>query len=144
MIYLDSSSLLKLIWEEPETEAVRSVINAESEAVVSELTELETFNQLKAAFLGGEYGRALWHRFEIQFKSFRNLEPFEFRPLRASIFQTALRQHRNSGEHHCRTVDRLHLAAMEELEVSRLMTHDDRQARAAQAAGFSVVMPGRD
>lgn len=58
------------------------------------------------------------------------------------IFQAALRQHRNSGELHCRTLDRLHLAAMEELSISRLMTHDEGQAKAAIEAGFKVVRPG--
>jgi predicted nucleic acid-binding protein len=38
----------------------------------------------------------------------------------------------------------LHLAAMEELKISRLMTHDERQAKAAVEAGFEVVRPGRD
>jgi hypothetical protein len=33
---------------------------------------------------------------------------------------------------------------MEELKVSRLMTHDEGQAKAAMAAGFQVVRPGRD
>jgi predicted nucleic acid-binding protein len=61
--------------------------------------------------------------------------------LPGSIFQTALRQHRNCGDTHCRSLDRLHLAAMEELGVSRLMTHDVRQARAAVEAGFEVVEP---
>jgi hypothetical protein len=38
----------------------------------------------------------------------------------------------------------LHLAAMEELKISRLMTHDESQAQAAMEAGFKVVRPGRD
>lgn len=63
---------------------------------------------------------------------------------RRAIFQTALRQHRSSGSQHCRSWDRLHLAAMEELEVSRLMTHDAAQAKAAMDAGFQVIRPGED
>jgi predicted nucleic acid-binding protein len=63
--------------------------------------------------------------------------------LPGTVFQTALRQHRNSRDAHCRVVDRLHLAAMEELKVSRLMTHDEGQAKAAIEAGFKVVHPGR-
>ena len=42
------------------------------------------------------------------------------------------------------SLDRLHLAAMEELKVSRLMTHDEGQAKAAIEAGVEVVRPGRD
>ena len=43
---------------------------------------------------------------------------------------------------HCRSLDRLHLAAMEELGIKRLMTHDFRQAEAAREMGIDVVMPG--
>jgi hypothetical protein len=80
---------------------------------------------------------------ESEFLHLRNQPPYEFRSLSSPVFQTALRQHRNSRNVHCRTLDRLHLAAMEELEVTRLMTHDDRQAKAAREAGFAVVQPGR-
>ena len=73
----------------------------------------------------------------------QNQPPFEFRTLPAAIFQTALRQHRNSVNTHCRSLDRLHLAAMEELEISRLMTHDEGLAQAALDAGFEVIRPGR-
>lgn len=42
MIYLDTSCLLKLLREEPESADVRSGVDAEAEVVVSSLTELET------------------------------------------------------------------------------------------------------
>jgi len=86
---------------------------------------------------------AKWHRLEVELARLRNQPPFEFRTLPGTVFQTALRQHRNAGDTHCRSLDRLHLAAMEELRVTRLMTHDEAQARAAEAAGFQVVFPGR-
>src|SRR6266704_180338 len=100
MIYLDSSSLLKLLWNEPESSAVIDAIAAETGVVVSELAEMETSVQLKAAYLGGDYTLPRWRRLEAQ------------------------------------------LAAMEELKVSRLMTHDEGQSKAAVAAGFEVVRPG--
>src|SRR5205809_19688 len=67
-------------------------------------------------------------------------DPFRFRSLPGSVFETALRQHAGGSRTHCRTLDRLHLAAMTELDVARLMTHDVVQARAARALGFEVVM----
>jgi len=72
---------------------------------------------------------------------FRATEPFRFRPLPGSVFETALQQHAGAGRIHCRTLDRLHLAAMTELDVARLMTHDAVQARAARSLGFEVVIP---
>jgi uncharacterized protein with PIN domain len=102
MIYLGTSCLLKLLLEEPDSEAVRMTVARESEVIVSELAELETAVQLRAGWLAGEY-----------------------------------------RELHCRTLDRLHLAAMEELDVRRLMTTDAAEADGARALGFEVVHPGR-
>lgn len=144
MIYVDSSSLLKLLWNEPESSAVIKAVAAEESVLVSVLTELETLIQLKAAWLGGDYTLPRLRRFETQFAVLRNQPPYEFRAVSSALFQTALRQHRNSGDVHCRSIDRLHLAAMEELDMTRLMTHDERQAKAAAEAGFEVVRPGRD
>ena len=59
------------------------------------------------------------------------------------MFETAFRQHVGAGRTHCRTLDRLHLAAMTEPDVARLMTHDVAQARAARALVFEVVIPGQ-
>lgn len=42
MIYLDTSCLLKLLREEPESAEVRNAVDAEDHVVVSSLTELET------------------------------------------------------------------------------------------------------
>ncbi len=41
----------------------------------------------------------------------------------------------------CRTLDRLHLAAMEDLQVRRLLTNDAIQAEAANELGFQVILP---
>ena len=144
MVYLDSSSLLKLLWPEPESEAVRSRVAAEDAVVVSSLAELESEVQLRAAWLAGRYKEARWRRFREKLAELRGTEPFRFQRLGATVFDTALRQHRAKHAPHCRTLDRLHLAAMEELDVRRLMTNDTGQAGAARAMGFEVVTPGLD
>ncbi len=143
MIYLDTSCLLKLFRPETTSAGVRAAIMAENSVIVSALTELETLVQLKAAWKGGDFTRSQWRRLEAELRLLRNQPPFEFRSLPAAVFLAALRQHRNSGELHCRTLDRLHLAAMEELKLTRLMTHDDAQAAAAAAMGFDVLKPRR-
>jgi len=53
VIYLDTSCLLKLLLEEPESEAVRMAVAGESEVIVSALTELETAVRLRAGWFGG-------------------------------------------------------------------------------------------
>ncbi|MGH7267971.1 MAG: type II toxin-antitoxin system VapC family toxin [Candidatus Rokuibacteriota bacterium] len=142
MIYLDTSCLLKLLLQEPESDAVRRAVARELEVIVSALTELETAVQLRAAWLAGEYRERRFHAYVRQLSAFRDTDPFRFRPLAGSVFQTAMRQDREARRIHCRTLDRLHLAAMEDLGLGRLMTHDAAQAVGAKALGFEVVSPG--
>lgn len=144
MIYLDTSCLLKLLREEAESAAVRYAVEAESEVVVSSLAELETEVQLKAAALGGEIRTSQRRQYQARLAAMRNFDPFHFRYLPAAVFATALRQHRHPQAIHCRSLDRLHLAAMEELKLRRLMTLDELQAKVARALDFEVVRPGRD
>src|SRR3989304_4351047 len=142
MVYLDSSSLLKLLWPEPESAGVRAGVAAEDVVIVSSLAELESEVQLKAAWLAGRYRAARWRRFREKLTGVRGTEPFRFHRLSAPVFHVAPRQHRAGGKTHCRTLDRLHLAAMEELNVRTLMTNDASQAAAARAMGLAVLTPG--
>jgi predicted nucleic acid-binding protein len=143
VVYLDTSCLLKLMLEEPESEAVRTAVALESEVVVSALTELETAVQLRAGWLAGEYREPRYRAYVGRLDLFRDTDPFRFRPLTGSLFATALRQDRAPRRVHCRTLDRLHLAAMEELSLRRLMTTDTAQAAGGLALGFEVIRPRR-
>src|SRR5580658_2609224 len=131
MIYLDTSCLLKLLRDEPESASVRSAVDAENEVVISSLTELETEAQLKAAAAGGQIRTSQWRQYQARLTVLRNFDPFHFRPLPAAVFSTALRQHRHPQAMYCRAMDRLHLAAMEELGLTRLITLDEIQAKVA-------------
>jgi len=144
LIYIDSSCLMKLFRPAPDSREVAAAVNREDAVIVSLLAELEVIVQLKADWLAGNLTRPGWRRLEARFSALRHQPPFEFRALSGSVFPTALRQHRNAGGVHCRTLDRLHLAAMEELKLTRLMTHDEHQANAALDRGFEVIRPGRD
>jgi predicted nucleic acid-binding protein len=143
VIYLDSSCLLSLLWDEEENAAVINAVGHEDIVVITALAELETRVQLKAAHLGGGYNLPRLRLLEAQLTRLYGQPPYEYRPLSGTLLKTALRQHRNSGTLHCRAFDRLHLAAMEELKVRRLMTRDHAQAAAAAAMGLEVVQPGR-
>jgi len=141
MIYLDTSSLLKLFHEEPETDAVRQAVAAESEIIVSVLARLESRVQFKSRWLGGDYGKARYLAYVQELDQLAETDPFRFVDLTGSVFATAIHQEFAAISFHVRTLDRLHLAAMTELDVRRLMTNDTAQAVAAKALGWEVVTP---
>jgi predicted nucleic acid-binding protein len=139
VLYIDTSSLLKLLWEEPESEWTRQRIAAEQKVILSSLAELETDVQLAGACLAGRYSRAKLNAYRRALMAFPQIDPFDRADLSSTLFHVALRQHKLVGQPHCGTLDRLHLAAMELLGISRLLTHDNRQAQAARGLGFEVV-----
>ncbi len=141
MTYIDSSSLLKTLWNEPESAAVRMAVAAERRLVVSALTELEVEVQLRARLLAGSTTKPQYRAYRNRLASFRDVEPFEFADVSGAVFRTAIEQQVSSPDH-CRTLDRLHLAAMEQLGARRLMTNDGKQAATARTLGYEVVVPG--
>lgn len=141
MIYIDTSSFLKLFITDRESDAVDRAIYLEPAVLVSPLTELEISVQIKAYWLGGGMGAARYARTRERVAGTLASVPFARRALTGRIFSAAIEQHEASSVH-CRSLDRLHLAAMAELGVERLMTHDVRQSEAAKELGYEVVMPG--
>jgi len=141
MIYIDTSSLLKMFIRDAHFEDVIFAIQGEAVVVVSPLTELEASVQLRGLYLGGNMSPARYLRTCERLAEKIACHPFLIRPLAGKVFSVAIKQHAQTAVH-CRSLDRLHLAAMEELGVRRLMTHDGRQAEAARELGYEVVMPG--
>jgi predicted nucleic acid-binding protein len=141
MIYIDPSSLLKLVIPDEYSTHVGGAVAAENRIYVSSLTQLETLVQIRAMHLGGIITATAAGRIRDKLALMLASEPFVCRDLSGLVFKTAIHQHEKTTAH-CRTLDRLHLAAMEEIGVRRLMTHDRRQAEAAVALGYKVVSPG--
>lgn len=141
MIYIDTSSLLKLFVSEKESPSVIDAISRADHVLVSALTILEARVQLRASVLGGKIKPNRMAQVEARFILKLESPPFMVTELSGNVFRTALAHHL-SKIIHCRSLDRLHLAAMAELGVRRLMTHDGRQAEAARELGYEVVMPG--
>ncbi len=140
-IYIDSSSLLKVLWNEPESQAVRDAIAREHAVVVSPLTELGVSVQLRAKRFAGDLTKRRYEGYAAQLQSFKSMAPFEFLELPGTVFRLAVEQHLSAAVH-CRSLDRLHLACMSELGVRRLMTNDGKQAAAARVLKLQVVSPG--
>jgi predicted nucleic acid-binding protein len=141
VIYMDTSSFLKLFITEPQSSEVRKFVQEQSCVVISILTEIEAGVQLRGFVEGGTVTRSFGTLAMVRMSNLIGDEPFVRAGLEGSVFTTALAQHEKSAIH-CRSLDRLHLAAMEELKITRLMTHDARQAEAARELGYQVSSPG--
>ena len=143
MVYLDTSSLLKLIWPEEDSQAVAARVSHEEAVLVSSLTELESAVQITAAHLRGHYSLARSRRLRKELDGLLDSERFERRALSGEVFKLSWVQHSKYGTTgFCRTLDRLHLAAMQELGVNRLITNDTQLAAAARILGFVAETPG--
>lgn len=139
MNYADTSFLLKLVFPEPESEKARGYVEKAGVILISSLALLEMRSQIRALLFGGSINRQQYRRVDKYTEEMVGLEPFTFRTLEGTVFQTGLDQLAVAPDLHCRTLDRLHLAAMRELGGTVLLTFDLRQAKAARALGFHVA-----
>ena len=130
MIYLDSSALLKLVFEEPESAALDDWLSARSDlpVVSSELAKVEVVRacrRIEADAL--PEARAL-------------LAALDLIPLTSDVLDDAA----DVGETLLRSLDAIHLASALTIrdELSAFVAYDLRLGDAAAVAGLPVVRPG--
>jgi predicted nucleic acid-binding protein len=137
-LYIDTSCLLKLIVLEPESAAVAAAVERETDIVVSSLALAEIEVRLQRLRVTGTLTPRNLLRLSAKRDALVSAPPFRPTSLGAELFVTASAQAQKSSTY-CRTLDRLHLAAMELLSLRRLLTNDGPQARAAAELGFEVL-----
>jgi len=103
--WIDSSALLKLLWQEPERDAVRD------QRALGGAPGPRGERTPRHRFLAGRHGKARRDCFRTKLAEFRGTDPFRFRPLPGTVFEIALRQHVGAGRTHRCKLDRLHQAA---------------------------------
>ena len=141
-LYIDTSCLLKLLWPEPETARTEALVDAEELVVVSDLARLEMLVQVRARRAAGLLTRRGDARLVRQLDALIATPPFELRACAPGLIEDARVQVAAAlPRAHCRTLDRLHLAAMAGMGLSRLLTNDDDQARAARVLNVRVLLP---
>lgn len=127
--YLDSSAIVKLVVEEPESTALRHFLRRRRDLVSSALARTEV---LRALLPGGEdalaRGREVLQRIELIRMNDRILEA-------AGVLVPS----------EVRSLDAIHLATASQLgsDLARLVTYDDRMLDAARLLRIKSVMPGR-
>jgi uncharacterized protein len=132
MIYLDSSALLKLLFEESESAALTLWIaeQADTPMVSSELAKVEVIRatrRLDADVVPA--ARALVSQLDLV-------------PLSGALIEEAA----DAGEPVLRTLDAIHLASALSIrvELTALVAYDNRLLAAAEAAGIEPIRPSTD
>ena len=130
MIYLDSSALVKLVLEEPETESLRQFIERHSGTLLfsSMLAHAEVLRAVRPA------GPSALVAARSLLRSLYLIEVNRTLLERAGMIDTGAT---------LRTLDAVHVATAAAVEdrLTLLVTYDDRMAWAARAIGLNVQMP---
>jgi uncharacterized protein len=129
LIYADSSALVKLIVDEPETEAVRAYLGAATSLITSRVATVEVTRAASLANPADDARRAV------------------DRLLRGcvlvSVSSPLLRSARLLASASLRTLDAIHLASAMRIEADEVVAYDGRLLDAAREQGMRVVSPGR-
>lgn len=130
MNYLDSSALLKLLFDEPESAALEEWTSARAELpmVSSELAQVEVIRACRRLNPDAlPEARAL-------------LASLDLVPLTRDLIDDAA----EVGESTLRTLDAIHLVSVMSIgaDLSAFVVYDRRLAEAASSAGLETVRPG--
>jgi predicted nucleic acid-binding protein len=125
--YLDSSAIVKLAVEEPESLALRQFLRRGRPCVSSALAQTEVARALLPLGPGAvRRGRDVLSRLEL-----------------IRVSNRILRAAGRLRPAELRSLDAIHVATADQLgrSLTRLVTYDQRLASAAKAMGWSVVAP---
>ncbi len=129
MIYLDSSALLKLLFEESESAALALWIaeRADTPVVSSELAKVEVVRATRR--LDADVVRA----------ARALVSQLDLIPLSGALIEEAA----DAGEPVLRTLDAIHLASALSIriELTAFVAYDNRLLAAAEAAGLEPIQP---
>ena len=131
--YADSSALVKLVHEEPESQALRRYV-ADAELVSCELVLTEVPRAVRRAAQ-----REPELPLDLMLERTRAvIEAVALRPLSAALLAGA----GALAEPALRTLDAIHVAAAASLDaIDAFVTYDERQAAAARLAGLRTAAP---
>jgi uncharacterized protein len=134
IVYTDASALVKLVWEEPESDALRAYL-ADAELISSELVLTEIPRAIRRASARAStlpLGLLLERAGEL-------VEAIALRSIDRGLLLGA----GALAEPVLRTLDAIHVASAVGLHpIDAFVTYDERQAAAARLAGLRTVAPG--
>lgn len=131
LFYADSSALVKLVRDEPESEPLR-LFCADAALIASELVLAEVPRAVRRSETGDRVRTLLARAGEV-------VEALALVPLDRAVLLAA----GALPEPALRALDAIHVAAAIEVSpIDAFLTYDERQSAAARLAGLRTVQPG--
>ncbi len=134
-LYVDTSALLKLYIEEPDSDACEALLVTDSDWVTARHTLVEARRNLQRLLGSGDEHLDALAQFTDDWQRCRVVE------LDAGLCLSAAQIAERTG---ARTLDALHLAAAVATRTATIVTYDRRLAQAARREGLAVAHPGQD
>jgi uncharacterized protein len=135
VFYADASALVKLVWEEPDSKALRAFL-ADADLVSSEPIRAE----IPRAVLRAADDDPRLPRDVLLERAGALLDAVALRPLDRPLLLAA----GALDEPALRALDAIHVASAVDLDpIDAFVTYDERQAAAARLAGLRTMAPGR-
>lgn len=140
MIYLDTSSLVKLYLLEEDSAVVQELVSSQHDPLpVWELQEMELTNALRLKVFWGEVSQKDADRQMELFEQRKGKGHYYFPDLdRAALFTTFQRLSAHTPELGCRTLDIMHVACAVLLAPDLFVSFDARQKQLAARAGLTA------
>jgi uncharacterized protein len=130
VLYADSSALVKLVVEEPESEHLLAYLGEPLPTLVT--SGIAVVEVTRAVRL---YNDTRQMRDEVR----SLLDACGL----VEVSPALLRRAANLGSERMRALDSVHLASIMRVQPDKVIVYDQRLAEASAAAGFAVVSPGR-
>jgi predicted nucleic acid-binding protein len=139
-VFCDTSTVLKYYTAEEESDAVRGQLDEADEVTLSELARVELISAFYRRVREGLWKREEFLRVVGQFEQDDFQQKWDWLPVDNAVIRYAagifIKLPHGTP---LRASDCLHIATALHGDYSEIYTHDERQARAAEALGLSAV-----
>jgi uncharacterized protein len=139
-VFCDTSTIFKYYTAEAESDAVRTQLDEAEEVALSELARVEVISAFYRRLRERLWSREQFLRIVGQFEQDDFQRKWEWLPVDNAIIRYAagifIKLPDNTP---LRASDSVHIATALEGDYNEIYTHDERQARAAEALGLSAV-----
>lgn len=141
-LFVDTSSLVKFYYPEPDSDAVEAGLLGAERVFLSELTRVEFASAVARKVRAGEIGKTEFARLTAAFDEDCLALRFSLVALGEQIVNEARSLIDRLGlDYALRTLDALQLASAMRAGANRFLCHDERLAQAAALIGFNVISP---